>query len=227
MKKRTVVYVRVSGNSQDLASQLPDLKKWVAVHGGGDEIVWLDDHFTGKLWTRPGWTKVWEAIEAGGVRRLVVWRIDRLGRTTLELVKLYRDLEERGVTLVSIKENIDRTSAAGKLFADMLAAFAAFETEVRRERVVAGIAAARAAGKRIGGSGKGRLKADGKPKARATDPLRVKQVLELDEKGWSRASIAKATKTPPTTVYRVLNEAGRRMKKRPSDVAPAPITPGK
>src|SRR5258706_10256715 len=92
----------------------------------------------------------------GHVSRVVCWRIDRLGRTSSGLTALFDELRERKVNLVSLKDGIDLSTAAGKMLAGVLASVAAFETEVRAERVLAGQAVAKASGKNWGGAKKGR-----------------------------------------------------------------------
>lgn len=79
MTKHIAVYVRVSSKQQDQRSQAPDLKRWADAQEG--EVVWYRDKFTGKTMNRPGMQKVLAAVEAGRVGSIVVWRLDRLGRT--------------------------------------------------------------------------------------------------------------------------------------------------
>jgi DNA invertase Pin-like site-specific DNA recombinase len=100
--------------------------------------------------------KLLKDIEAGKVSSIVVWRLDRLGRTAKGLTALFEDLRAEGVGLVSLKDSLDLSTPAGGLMCCVLASVAAYETEVRAERVLAGQAAARAAGKKWGGSQKGR-----------------------------------------------------------------------
>ncbi len=149
MAKHVAIYVRVSSKRQDLASQLPDLEKWVAAQG--EAIIWYRDKFTGKTLDRPGWAKLQAAIDRGEVSKVVCWRLDRLGRTAKGLTALFDDITQRGITLVSLKDGIDLSTAAGRMMANVLASVAQFETEIRAERVRAGQAAAKAAGKSIGG----------------------------------------------------------------------------
>ena len=92
------------------------------------------------------------SMRQGRVSAVVVWRVDRIGRTAKGLTALFEELRERKVNLVSLKDGLDLSTAAGRLMANVLASVAQFETEVRGERVAAGQARARAAGKRWGGS---------------------------------------------------------------------------
>src|SRR5262249_39115248 len=105
------------------------------------------DKATGLNFERPGWKKLEADLDAGKVTKLAVWRLDRLGRTAGDTIRLLDDLEARKVGFVSLREGFDSSTPAGKLLRNILASVAAFETEVRSERQRAGIAAARAEGK--------------------------------------------------------------------------------
>ena len=193
-----ICYVRVSGKLQDTASQEPDLKHWAEAHDG--ECVWYRDKFTGRTMDRPGWNKLTEAVRMGRVSRVVCWRIDRLGRTSSGLTALFDDLRDRKVNLVSLKDGIDLSTAAGKMLAGVLASVAAFETEVRAERVLAGQAVARAKGKKWGGSKKGR-------RLKVTDD-QVRTIKRMAGEGERVTAIARATGLTRPTVYGYLrNEA--------------------
>ena len=102
MPKHTAIYVRVSSKRQDHASQLPDLERWVAAHDGA--VEWYRDKFTGKTMDRPGMENLLAELRAGKIERIVVWRLDRLGRTTRGLCQLFDELGERKVDLVSLKD---------------------------------------------------------------------------------------------------------------------------
>ena len=108
MTRQVAIYMRVSSKRQDLASQLPDLEKWASAQS--EEIQWYRDKFTGKSMERPGWLKLQSAIDRGDVSRVVVWRLDRLGRTAKGLTALFDDLRERKIGLVSLKDGIDLRS---------------------------------------------------------------------------------------------------------------------
>jgi len=154
MPRKIAVYVRVSTKQQDQRSQAPDLELWVNQQEG--EVHWYRDKFTGKTQERPGMERLLADLRAGKVSTVVVWRLDRQGRTAKGLTALFEELRELGVNLVSLKDSLDLSMPAGRLMANVLASVAAYETEVRAERVLAGQEAARAAGKKWGGSKKGR-----------------------------------------------------------------------
>lgn len=147
----TGIYMRVSSNQQDMRSQEADL----ASYAKGKDVVWYSDKATGTNFNRDGWKKLENDISVGKIKELVVWRLDRLGRTAGETISLLDRLESLGVKFVSIKDNFDPSTITGRLMRNILASFSAYETEVRKERQYAGIAAAIAQGKRWGGRTKG------------------------------------------------------------------------
>lgn len=191
----TAVYVRVSSKSQDTRSQLPDLNRWIASQTD-TSAKFYTDKWTGKVMNRPAWNELEQAIERGEVSRVVCWRLDRLGRTASGLTKLFDALTSKKIPLVSIKDGLDLATPAGRLMANVLASVSQFETEVRRERVMAGQQAAKAKGKTWGGSQKGRLI--------SVKPEQVQQVKRLKQEGMKVARIAKAVGLSRPTVYRLL-----------------------
>jgi DNA invertase Pin-like site-specific DNA recombinase len=145
----TGIYVRVSSRKQDQASQLPDLERFAKTIEG-EPVEWYRDKFTGKTMDRPGWNRLEGDLRSGKISRIVVWRLDRLGRTTSGLTALFDELVTRKVNLVSIRDGLDLSTAAGRMMAGVLASVAQYETEVRAERTVAGQAVARAKGVHMG-----------------------------------------------------------------------------
>ena len=145
------IYQRVSSFQQDMRSQEADLKMWAK----GKDVVWYSDKATGTNFNREGWKRLENDISVGKINELVVWRLDRLGRTAGDTISLLDRLESLGVKFVSIKDNFDPSTITGRLMRNILASFSAYETEVRKERQYAGIAAAKAQGKRWGGRTKG------------------------------------------------------------------------
>ena len=112
--KHTAIYLRVSSKQQDHASQMPDLERWAAAHDG--EVQWFKDKFTGKTMNRPGMDRLCRPPH-GKMERIVVWRLDRLGRTTRGLCQLFDELTERKVDLVSLEDGFSLASPAGRLHA--------------------------------------------------------------------------------------------------------------
>ncbi len=196
MPRHIAIYVRVSTKRQDTRSQDPDLKRWAEAFGEADSVVWYRDQATGKNMDRPGWKKLEAAISAGQVAKLVCWRLDRLGRTASGLTALFEVLRAKKINLVSVRDGLDLETPAGRLMANVLASVAAYENEVRSERIVAGQAAARANGKRWGGS------RPGQRKTVTTDQVQV--IRQLYAAGKPVAAIARTHKVSRPTIYRIL-----------------------
>lgn len=137
-------YARVSTIDQDLALQLD------ALRGAGCERV-FEDKESGAKAERPGLAAALDYARAGDV--LVVWRLDRLGRSLPDLVRVVADLEGQGIGFESTQEKIETGSATGKLVFHVFAALAEFERGLIGERTRAGLAAARARGKKGGRKG--------------------------------------------------------------------------
>ena len=134
-------YARVSTADQSLDLQLDALRQC-----GAERL--FTDVASGKRDDRSGLAEALAALNAGDV--LVVWKLDRLGRSLKHLVETVTGLQERGVGLKVLTGGIDTTSAAGRLIFGIFAALAEFERELIRERTLAGLTAARSRG-RFGG----------------------------------------------------------------------------
>lgn len=197
MTKHIAIYIRVSSKDQKHASQLPDLERWAQAQD--EPVKWYRDKFTGKTLERPGWNALDDAIRKTRVSKLVCWRLDRLGRTAKGLTALFEDLRERKVNLVSLRDGLDLNTPAGRLMANVLASVAQYETEVRQERQVAGIAAARRAGKRWGGS------KPGVRKKVTEDQIEMILTMKRNKKPITR--IAKATNLTRMTIYSVIRNS--------------------
>lgn len=201
----TAIYMRVSSSGQTTASQEPDLKRWARAAEG--EVAWYRDTFTGRTLARPGWARLWADVLAGRVKRIVVWRIDRLGRTSRGLHELFEELIRRDVALVSIRESFDLATPGGRLLAGVMASVAQYETELRSERQVAGIAAAKERGVKFG-----RPKvADGERAKRIkVTPEQAELAARLDREGRTVSAIARTLGLSRPTVYQLLGRPGVR-----------------
>ncbi|MGB8330438.1 MAG: recombinase family protein [Polyangiales bacterium] len=134
-------YARVSTDDQHL-----DLQNDALMAAGCERIY--RDKASGAKAERPGLKRAFEDIRAGDT--LVVWRLDRLGRSLKDLIRCAEDLEQRGAGLKSLHEAIDTNSSGGRLVFHLFGALAEFERNLVRERTQAGLEAARARG-RLGG----------------------------------------------------------------------------
>jgi DNA invertase Pin-like site-specific DNA recombinase len=186
-------YARVSTGEQDLALQLD------ALTAVGAQRV-FSDTASGSLRERPELARVLDHLR-DGQDTLVVWRLDRLGRSLRHLIETIAELERREIGFRSVSEGIDTTSPSGRLIFHIFGALAEFERELIRERTRAGLAAARARGRR-----------GGRPAVMTEHKLRVaREMLATGEHtmaqiaatlGVGRATLYRhlETKRPPTQV---------------------------
>ncbi|MFJ2316365.1 recombinase family protein [Glutamicibacter sp. NPDC087661] len=142
---RHLGYTRVSTSSQDAALQLDAL-----VASGVQKRDVFADVTSGSRSAidRPGMKKLLDYAEAGDT--VVVWRVDRLGRSLIDVLNTVNLLRERGINVRSISDGIDPATSTGRMMLNMLASLAEYERELIVERVNAGIAAARQSGTRFG-----------------------------------------------------------------------------
>ena len=186
------VYIRVSSPSQKSDSQHVQIRRWLRAHGHDLETVqWFEDTETGATLTRSGLTDLQEAIFAGTVKTVVVWKLDRIARSMREGINTLSRWCEFGVRVVSITQQIDLSGTVGHLVAGVLFAIAEIELQHVKERQAAGIAAARQRGVY-----KGR-----KPGATKAKPQRAR---ELRAKGMKLPEIAQALNVNKRTVSRYL-----------------------
>ena len=184
---RILGYARVSTDDQDLSLQIDALEK----HGIPKSLIFTDK-LSGAKDDRPGLTKCLDSLQGGDV--LVVWRLDRLGRSMRHLITLVEDLRSCGVGFRSLNEGaIDTTSASGELIFNIFSALAQFERRLIQERTKAGLAAARARG-RCGG--RPRLESE-QAKVRAAKKLSGDRSITIDD-------ICKTLGISRSTYYRYL-----------------------
>jgi DNA invertase Pin-like site-specific DNA recombinase len=154
-------YARVSTDEQNL-----DLQR-DALHKAGCEQIFTD-RVSGTKAERKGLTEALSHLRQGDT--LVVWRLDRLGRSLRHLIDTVTDLQNRGIGFKSLQEAIDTTTSGGKLVFHIFGALAEFEREIIRERTKAGLTAARSRGKR-----------GGRPKALTEKQVEMLQKLAADK----------------------------------------------
>lgn len=193
---RIGIYLRVSSKTQDAASQEPDLRRWLAAHED-EGAVWYRDKFTGKTLDRPGCNRMLADIRAGKIDTVVVWRLDRLGRTARGLTELFEEFAARKTNLISLRDGLDLKTPAGRLMANVLASVAQYETEVRAERVLAGLAVAREKGVRLG------RPAGIHTRVKVTDE-QATMARRLKAEGQGVSGISRATGLSRPTVYGLL-----------------------
>jgi DNA invertase Pin-like site-specific DNA recombinase len=185
-------YARVSTEDQTLALQLDALEvaRCARVY---------KDTASGAKAERPGLTSALETMREGDT--LVVWRLDRLGRSLTQLIALMTTLDEKGVGFKSLTEQIDTTTSGGKLIFHIFGALAEFERNLIRERTKAGLAAARARGRQ-----------GGRPKAKALDSARKIQMAQAiyDNQDNTIEDICRTLGISRATLYRYITPSSRK-----------------
>jgi DNA invertase Pin-like site-specific DNA recombinase len=135
-------YARISTDEQNLALQLD------ALSAAGCETVYQDEGLSGSAMKRPGLELALAALKPGYA--LVVWKLDRLGRSLSHLIEIIDTLGKNGVGFQSLSESIDTTTAGGRLLFHLMGALAEFERALIAERTKAGMKAAKQRGKHVG-----------------------------------------------------------------------------
>jgi len=178
-------YARVSAEDQNLDLQLDALKE-----AGCKKI--LQDKISGVKEDRDGLLQVMDIVRPGDT--LVVWKLDRLGRSLQHLISVVDELKGKDVYFKSIKESLDTSSSTGKLIFHIFGALAEFERDIIRERTMAGLKAARARG-RIGG----------RPKALSQEKINLAKTLANDN-AHSVSQVCDILGISKATLYRYLKE---------------------
>lgn len=178
-------YARVSTQDQNIDLQKDELKK-------ADCKKIFCDIVSGIKSERTGLNDAVDYIREGDV--LVVWKLDRLGRSLKHLIGIVSELEKRNIGFKSLSENIDTTSSGGRLIFHVFGALAEFERELIRERTNAGLLAARSRGKK-----------GGRPKIMNSKKIAMARTLYNDKKN-SIGDICKILKVSKPTLYRYLNK---------------------
>ncbi|MGU8077156.1 recombinase family protein [Burkholderia pyrrocinia] len=181
-------YARVSTEEQNLELQIDALEL------AGCDTIYTDRGISGADFSRPGLDAALAHLAAGD--SLVVWRLDRLGRSLSKLVDLINFLANRQINFVSTMEAIDTRSPGGVLIFHMMAAMAEFERSLISERTRAGLAAARARGKPLG-------------RKRALSPLQREQALAMT-RTHSLSEVAARFSVHPRTLRRLISEVRQR-----------------
>ncbi len=150
---RAALYARVSttNHGQDVGLQIDELRA-VAAHRGLTLVhEYVDEGVSGATTSRPSFDAMMKAAQAGKFEHLLVWKLDRLGRSLPHLLNSLDLLAGWGVSFCSVRDpGIDTASAHGRLLLQLLAVFASYERELIKERVTAGVRRAQAAGRHVG-----------------------------------------------------------------------------
>jgi len=188
-KRRVALYARVSTHDQQtLPMQLAAMRAYVKRRGA--QVVLKVEEIGSGAKSRPRREELLRAARRREIDVIVVWRLDRWGRSLVDLITTLQELIALKVGFVSLSEALDLTTPSGRAFAGMLAVFAEFERDILRDRVRAGIAQARK---------------EGRPHGRpATVARKMQEMKKLARKGLSKSAIAKQLNVGRTSVRRLL-----------------------
>ena len=175
---QTAIYARVSTDEQTTDNQVLKLKQ-VAERNGWDLEAVYSDTISGAKSKRPELEKLMQSVMRKEVDIVMVWSVDRLGRSLQHLITLLSDIHSKDVDLYLHQQGIDTTTPSGKMMFQMLGVFSEFERGMIQDRVKAGLERARSQGKRLG-----------RP---PVPPITVDKIKSLREEGMSLRKIAKKT----------------------------------
>jgi DNA invertase Pin-like site-specific DNA recombinase len=182
---RKIGYARVSKKNQNIEMQL------VALQNAGCEKIYTDVGISGRIFPRKGLSAALKALQIGN--ELVIHRLDRLGRNTLELLKLEQKLTARQIRLNSLMQPVDLSTASGKLSFIIFAAMAEHESNINGERTKGGLAVQRANGVRLG-----------RPNKLNAEDIAIVQKMHIAE-SLPLSVIARTFDVSPNTIKRVLD----------------------
>jgi DNA invertase Pin-like site-specific DNA recombinase len=194
---RAALYARVSttGNGQDVGLQLDELRQ-VAAQRAWSAVEFIDDGVSGSKDRRPALDRLMTEARAGRLDIVAVWRFDRFARDTRHLLTAMEEFKAMGVHFVSLREQVDTSTPMGKAMFTIISAISELERDLIRERVVAGVRRAQAAGKHCG-----------RPRKEAADKA-LEAARALLDQGWGWRAVAEATGVQKDTLRRRLKEAG-------------------
>jgi DNA invertase Pin-like site-specific DNA recombinase len=185
-----VGYMRTSSADE---RQSVDLQRDALIGAGVDERHLYQDKASGARDDRPGLKACLEFLHSGDV--LVVWKIDRLGRSLSHLIRIVEEIKTKGVAFRSLTEQMDTTTPHGEFLFNIFGSLAQYERALIKERVMAGLAAARRRGRK-----------GGRPPA--LDPEKVEQIIAALDGGTSKASVCRTFKVPRSTLIDTLSRVG-------------------
>ena len=185
---KTAIYARVSTDEQTTDNQVLKLKQ-VAKRNGWDVEAVYADTISGAKSKRPELEKLMQSVMRKEVDIVMVWSVDRLGRSLQHLITLLSDIHSKDVDLYLHQQGIDTTTPSGKMMFQMLGVFSEFERGMIQDRVKAGLERARSQGKRLG-----------RP---PVPPITVDKIKSLREEGMSLRKIAKKTGVSVGKVHQV------------------------
>jgi DNA invertase Pin-like site-specific DNA recombinase len=195
-KRRAAIYVRVSTVEQETDLQEAELREYCG-RRGWEAILYRDKGQSGAKQDRPALNSLLIDLRKRKVDVILVWSLDRLARSLKHLLNISEECKSLGVDLVSLRQSIDTTLPAGRLTFQILGAVAEFERELLRERVKAGMAQARRAGKNIG-----------RPALRRFGSAELDRIRLLRMQGVSVRKLAKDFATTQWMIAKLVGQGG-------------------
>ena len=192
---RVAIYGRVSTVGQEPESQLVALRAHVAQRGWQVVEEFVDVGFSGSRERRPALDRLMRAAWAGQFHAVLVWRFDRFARSVKHLVSALDTFRSMNVAFISLQEQLDTSSPIGQAMFTIIGAMAQLERDIIRERVCAGVARARAEGRRLG-----------RPPLHRVN---VARVLALRAEGRSLRAVARELNVHPMAIKRALSRASQ------------------
>lgn len=147
---KVAIYCRVSTQDQTTLNQEIELKEYCDREGYEIYNIYKDEGISGSKTSRPGLDKMLQDMRAKKFKAIVVWKYDRLGRSTLHLLQVLEEMNNKGVRLIATSQKIDTSTPMGKYFVTNLLALAEMEREMIRDRINLGLERARKQGKKLG-----------------------------------------------------------------------------
>ena len=196
--KRVALYLRVSTGEQTTRNQRRELHAVAERHGWNVVATFEDAGISGSKGRdeRPGYDKLMQAVARREIDMVAAWSVDRLGRSLTHLLSFLTELHAKGVDLFLHQQGLDTTTPSGRAMFQMLGVFAEFERAIIRERVMTGLARARAEGKQLG-----------RRPVEQSKAKKVKQALALRSRGIGIRRIAREVGLGVGTVIRLVDQA--------------------
>lgn len=187
---KTAIYVRVSTEKQSSEMQEREISLFLTSKGINEVEIYRDGDESGKSTSRPELNRLLLDCKQGNVKTLIVWKLDRLFRSLVDLITHLKEFQKQGIIFISLKENIDLSTPMGVLMMQILGAFSEFEREMIVMRVKAGLANAKANGKILG--------------RKPTIPKEIRDTaIRLKQEGYKYREIAEMTGLKLTTIQKL------------------------
>jgi DNA invertase Pin-like site-specific DNA recombinase len=149
-KMKSALYLRVSTQDQTTLNQEIELKKYCEINNLDIFRIYKDEGISGSKTSRPQLDLMLQDMRNKSFDVIVVWKFDRLGRSTAHLLQVLEEMKNKGVRLIATSQNIDTETPMGKFFFTILSGFAEMEREMIRERILLGLSRRKKQGKQLG-----------------------------------------------------------------------------